>query len=78
MIGRDGWIYPVGVSAESWAKRYGIEPFSTTCYTCGAMLESTVPFAKGTLRGLTSPPCACGNLNPPYCVVRVWWAGDLF
>lgn len=63
-----------GFDPVAWAKRWGIEVKPVACYHCGAMLELTLPFVRGTLRGLVAPPCACGghvgNSNPPYCEVR--------
>ena len=75
---REGWIFPVGETVESWAKRYGIEPLTCPCPRCGVDVTTTVPFAKKTLRGLVAPPCEkCGNTSTPYCMVRAAWAGDL-
>ena len=67
-----------GVTAEQWTARYGVEPYSHSCSRCGRVLTTTEPFAKGTLRGLRAPTCACGNERTPYVVVRDPRHGDLF
>ncbi len=69
-----------GVTAEAWAKRFDIEPCTHPCQNCGVPKTSTIPFARGTLRGLMSPPCAtCGDeAKTPYCLVRDPKHGDLF
>lgn len=66
-----------GATAEAWARRYGIEAFSHPCSECGRMATTTIPFAQGTVRGLQSPPCECGNERTPYVVVRDPAHGDL-
>ena len=74
------WLTPVGVSAEAWAKRHGIEPVAGPCQECGAPKVATIPFqgADG-IRGLKSAPCeACGDKSPtPYCMVRDPRFGEL-
>lgn len=67
-----------GITAEAWAKRWGIQPFSYPCSECGRMCTTSIPFAQGTLRGLQSPVCECGNERTPYGVVRDPAHGDLF
>jgi len=67
-----------GADPVVWAKRHGIESFSTPCCVCGAVQTTSLPFASGQLRGLVAPMCACGHPNPPYCVVRDARFGDLF
>lgn len=52
-------LFVYGISAEAWARRYGIQPFSTPCQ-CGEILTTTLPFARGTLRGLQAPECKNG------------------
>jgi hypothetical protein len=69
----------LGVDPVRWAERWGIEPFSHPCNTCGAVRTASIPFVRGTLRGLYSPPCACGDRSwTPYCMVRDYRVGDLF
>ena len=74
---RENFLAVHGITAEHWAARYGIEPFSHPCHESGATLSTTAPFAVGQLRGLMAPPCACGNANTPYCLVRDPRFGDL-
>lgn len=69
-MNRDRFLILHGVDPVRWAKRHGIEPASHPCYQCGAELRTTLPFAQGELRGLISPPCACGFEHTPYCVVH--------
>ncbi len=59
-----------GVSGKAWADRWGIEPFVVACYVCRREKETTIPFARGSLRGLKAPACPCGDLSKTYCVVR--------
>ena len=59
-----------------WARRYGIEPFTHPCSECGREMRTSIPSARGQLRGLIAPVCACGNTNTPYCVVRYSRFGD--
>ena len=66
-----------GVSAETWTKRYGVQPFSHPC-ECGRMLTTSIPFVQGALRGLQAPCCSCGHDPPPFAVVRDPAYGDLF
>ena len=75
---RERFLVVHGVTAEQWARRYDIEPFSHPCSKCGRTCETTIPFAHGTLRGLMSPPCECGNELTPYGFVRDPAYGDLF
>lgn len=77
-LSRRRFLLVRGQTPERWAERYGIEPFTHPCDVCGAALTTSIPFAANTLRGLLAPPCACGNLNTPYCVVRDPKVGDLF
>lgn len=67
---RAGFLRIYGIDAERWARRHGLEPDGAPCYYCGAMLITTIPFVTmvGRLRGLLSPPCACGNENTPYLI----------
>jgi len=71
------FLYIYGITAEQWAARYGIIPFTDKC-ECGRDLTTSIPWAQGSLRGLRAPPCECGNENRPYCVVRDSRYGDLF
>jgi hypothetical protein len=66
-----------GVSAESWSKRWGLEPFTNPCVVCGKSCSTTIPFVQGAFRGLQAPPCYCGHPFPPYCVVVDFSKGDL-
>jgi len=74
---RERFLIAHGVTAESWAARYDIEPFAHPCHDCGKPLTTSIPFAVGELRGLLAPACACGNTNTPYCLVRDPRFGDL-
>jgi hypothetical protein len=73
----DRFIYVYGISAEEWAARYGITPFTQRC-ECGKKLVTSIPWAQGSLRGLRTPQCECGSGNRPYCMVRDPRHGDLF
>lgn len=66
-----------GVPTETWAKRWGLTPFEQPCFCCGRVLRTTEPIAQGEVRGLRAPFCECGDLFPPYCVVRAD-GGDFF
>jgi len=58
------------VSSEAWAERWGLRPFSASCYVCGTLLTTSIPFAAGHLRGLVAPACPkCGDTLTPFCVV---------
>jgi hypothetical protein len=71
VLDRSRFLVVHGVSAEAWAKRWGIEPVTTDCYVCKAPCSTTQPFAApGGLRGLMAPPCPCGHPTGPYCVVH--------
>lgn len=60
-----------GVTTESWAKRWDIEPFSQPC-KCGKLFVTTRPFVAGNLRGLMAEECENGcDRNPPYAVVAI-------
>ena len=67
-----------GITAEEWTRRWGVEAFSYPCSECGRMCTTTIPFVQGSLRGLASPPCPCGNDRTPFGVVRDPAYGDLF
>lgn len=76
---RAGWLVVRGVTLEAWCKRHDLEPYTRECDTCGQPRTCSIPFAVGQLRGLFSPPCACGDAEPtPYCLVRAAKHGDLF
>ena len=68
----------LGVTAEAWADRYGIVPFTHPCTRCKKPRTTSIPFAQGQLRGLVAPKCDCGHPHPPYCIVRDPKYGDLF
>lgn len=60
-----------GVSAEAWAKRWGIEiPEPPECYDCNRPRSLTLPFVRGVFRGLKAPTCECGNERGPWCIVH--------
>lgn len=67
-----------GITAEAWAERYRIEPLTYPCDRCNRPCTTTIPFAQGTLRGLQSPRCECGNEKTPFVIVRDPKYGDLF
>lgn len=71
-------LYVHGTTVAEWTRRYGIEPFTYPCSECGRPCRTTIPFVQGTLRGLQSPPCECGNDRTPYAIVRDPKHGDLF
>lgn len=75
MLNRNHFTYVYGDTSEQWAKRYGLEPFAHPCGECSRTLTTSQPFAYGRLRGLSAPPCVCGNKSTPYCVVAV--RGDI-
>lgn len=72
------FVAVLGVDPTRWAKRYGIEPFSHACSSCGQLLTTSIPIAFESLRGLLAPTCSCGDENTPYCFVRDPKIGDLF
>jgi hypothetical protein len=51
-------IYP-DESAEVWAKRYSLSMTSIECRSCKKLLDKTIPFAYGNIRGLRSAPHGC-------------------
>lgn len=53
-------LYVHGVTVEEWSRRWGVKPFTTPCHGCGAPLTTSIPFVRGTLRGLEAPPCENG------------------
>lgn len=67
---RSAFVRVLGPSAEAWARRYGIDPFTTPCSVCSRPCTTSVPIAAPGLRGLMAPTCACGHPRPPYAVVR--------
>lgn len=69
MIDRRRFLFVHGVSAEEWARRYDIAPFTHPCHDCGRPLTTSRPFAAGKMRGLAAPPCECGLEETPYCAV---------
>ena len=54
---KDLLIY--GMDVTVWCKRWGLEPFTCLC-SCGQSLTTSIPFVRGTLRGLYAPPCVNG------------------
>lgn len=77
-MNRKHFLILYGVDPVRWARRWGLEPFTHPCSECGALLTTTLPFARDTLRGIIAPPCACGNTCTPYEVVRDPAHGDVF
>lgn len=68
-MNRDAYLSVHGVDADAWAARHGIAPIEVEC-ECGRAKRTTIPIARGALRGLASPPCPCGSQDRgPYCVV---------
>lgn len=70
-------LYVLGVSQEAWTKRFGVVPFEHPCQGCGATRRTSIPFARGTIRGLVAPACPCGEAFAPYAIVRDPRVGDL-
>lgn len=58
----------LGIEADAWGQRHGIEAFTAPCDECGRPLTTSVPFAWGERRGLVAPACECGNTHTPYCI----------
>lgn len=56
---------------KQWAERFKIEPIESICPNCKRSLISSIPIAKGDLRGLKTPICECGNSTQAYCFVSV-------
>lgn len=71
-------LFVYGATPEEWERRFGVLAYNHPCSACGRMCRTTLPFAQGTLRGLASPPCECGNARTPFVVVRDSRYGDLF
>ncbi len=71
-------LFVYGVTVEEWTKRWGIEPFTTSCYACQRPCTTTRPFVQGTLVGLQAPVCECGHPAAPYVIMRNPKYGDLF
>ena len=76
-MNRERFLVVHGQGARRWAERFGIEPVIAPCSECGGTCVTSIPFACEQLRGLMSPPCACGNEATPYCLVRDARFGDL-
>lgn len=72
------FLVVLGADPVRWAARYGISPISAPCSECGAILDTDIPFAYETFRGLKAPTCSCGNKYTPYCLVKDPKYGDLF
>lgn len=68
MVNRVRFFSVHGSNPVRWAKRNGLEPFTHPCSECGKELTTTVPIAFASWRGLSCPPCECGNENVPYCI----------
>ncbi len=77
-MNRARFLRVLGATEAAWAKRYSIEPFEHPCSSCGKTLRTSEPIAYQTFRGLEAPPCSCGNVNTPWCIVRAPGHGDLF
>jgi hypothetical protein len=61
-----------GVDPGRWARRHGIEPFTVPCDGCGQPKTTTLPIARGALRGLLAARCGCGDPSDTYCVVGMF------
>ncbi len=68
----DGFLVVHGADADRWARRHGVEPFTTPCEPCGSVKTTTIPIARGKLRGLMAPRCECGDPSDTYCVVGLF------
>ena len=68
----EGFLVRYGGDPVRWARRHGIEPFSTACEACGSSKTTTIPIARGTQRGLLAPRCGCGDPSDTYCVVGLF------
>jgi hypothetical protein len=75
-MNRNSFKLVLGQDPKAWMDRYGIQPFTLKC-GCGADMTTSIPAFDGQLRALMAPPCACGNTDTPYCVVRDPKHGDL-
>ncbi len=71
-MNRESYLRVFGVDPAKWARRYGLEPFTVGCKECGLAMSTTIPVARGKLRGLLAPVCECGNADTPYCVVGLF------
>lgn len=67
-----------GVNPNAWAKRHDIEPHRGPCERCGTERTTSIPFVYKRAYGLLTPPCACGEVEGPYCIVTKGGLGDLF
>lgn len=68
----DSFLVLHGGDPERWARRHGIEPLTTPCEACGSPKTTTIPIARGELRGLLAPRCGCGDPSDTYCVVGLF------
>ncbi len=71
MLGSSTFLQVYGVDPKRWALRWELEPFEAPCRLCGVTRTTTIPIARGKLRGLLAPRCACGNADAMYCVVHI-------
>lgn len=69
MLDRSKFLLVIGGDPVRWAKRYGIEPFTHPCKTCGRPLTTDTPFRYGKHSGLIAAPCVCGDTAPPYALI---------
>ena len=68
----EGFLALLGTDPARWARRHGIEPFTTPCDACGSPKTTTVPIARGAQRGLMAPLCECGDPSETYCLVGIF------
>lgn len=68
----EGFLALLGGDPVRWARRHGIEPFTTPCDGCDSPKATTIPIARGTQRGLMAPRCGCGDPSDTYCLVGVF------
>ncbi len=47
------------MSSRKWAEKYNLSMKPLPCGNCGKLLERTIPFAYGSIRGLRSAPHGC-------------------
>lgn len=60
-----------GFDLQKWMSKWGLDPIDPIpCPKCGTPRAPTLPYLQGSLRGVLSEPCSCGNKsNAPYSFV---------
>ena len=71
IVNVDACLTLVDANPDEFAARHGITPLVTNCDDCGAEKRTTIPFAKGRIRGLKAPLCRCGSQSRTYCLVAI-------